>query len=456
VNMLWRTLQQLRSKSAKTRLAALEKLREVAAPDLIKPLSRALNDPSEEVRRAVVMVLSEIKDDKIIAPLSRALKDTADPVKIAAVSGLAVFREPKVMEMLAETLRSSGSVVRTRAAQALQTFGWTPPSEEVECEMLVACGLLDQAVSLGTASVVPLLRLLKEGNYQQRVSAVHHLARINDPRVSVQLVVALKDTDSLIRTAAASALGSRDEEEAALPLRLALEDKDHNVRSAAAESLGQLGDAEAVDVLMELLDDHHWEVRTSALASLGQLRDVRALDPVLLSLKDSDKEVRQVAADALGDLGQESSISDLIGVLLDKESPVRQAAARALRKIDPYWERSAMAHMALPVIEKALRADNPAVQYAAADVLRRVRERKSSLNRGTEYTQDVRRNAALELFTRLLSDIDPVLRQSAVEALGRLGAASVEPALRAATQDSVYSVRHAADQILAESHSVDP
>jgi HEAT repeat protein len=445
--MLWLTLKQLKSKSARIRKSAVHKLRDSGDAAVIEPLSQCLRDEESAVRRAAAEALGEFKDERALTPLLTALSDDAPTVREAAVNSLRKVGDVRATNSLTAALRDPNINVRYRAAQALKTLGWQPGSDDTGTTFLVALGELEGAARMGSAAVDPLLALLKDGAYQKRVAAVELLSQINDARVVKPLLDALKDADSIVRTAAASALSQVGDARAVDPLLAVLRDTDHNARAAAAAALGKLGDERVIEPLIRTLKDRHWEVRAAALETLGQLRNRRSVEAVVALLRDPDKEVRQNAAEALGNLGDDRTVEALVLTLKDEESAVRQAAARALRRVEPYWERSEAARRALPEIRAALEDKDYAVQVAAAEILKALGEAPAVERQLTTVSDGARhkRHNAADVLLSLLEDYDPDLRQAAAESLGRIGdARAVEPLVRTLDDASPWVRKSAA------------
>jgi HEAT repeat protein len=452
--MLWLTLQQLKSKSARTRKSAARKLSRSGDPGAIEPLAHALSDPEADVRKAAAEALGEFKDERSVDALVRALSDGSPEVRETVAGSLKKIGDPRCIDALVHSLRDSHVSVRWRVAQTLKSLGWQPRSDDTGTTFFVALGELDRAARMGSAAVEPLVALLKEGAYQKRVAAVDLLSQMNDPRVVKPLLEALKDSDSLVRTAAANALSRIGDARAVEPLIGALKDSDHNVRTAAAVALARLGDERAVAPLVQSLEDGHWEVRASALESLGKLRDPRCIEAVIGRLADPDKEVRQNAANALSNLGDERALEPLVLALKDEHTNVRQAALCALRKADPYWERSDAARRAMPQIREALKDRDFSVQIAAAEVLRMLGDAPAAERQLATVTDGARnkRQAATNILLTLLDDADADLRQAAAESLGRLGDGRVIDPLARAMTDTHASVRRASARSLEALH----
>jgi HEAT repeat protein len=443
--MLWITIKQLQSGSARVRLKAVHKLRGSGSAAATAALIRQLGDRDVQVRAAVAEVLGEMDPGEVVQPLLKALHDSADEVKESVIGSLQRLGDKAAVNGLRSVLESGSLRVRSKAARALVMLGWDPVDGEETTIFYVATGRIDMASTQGAAAVGPLVQVLRDGSYEQRVEAASILGRIEDERTSEPLLKALQDEDPLVRTAAAGALGLRRDPGAVLGLRRAIQDKNRNVRTAAVEALGDIGDLSACDDLRPMLADEHWEVRAQSLLALGKLRDQASVESMIACLNDPDKEVRQAAADALAEVGAPTALGPLVLGLIDPDAGVRQSALRALWRVNPYWERSAAAAAVVPELRAALRARAVAVQHAAALALRHLGDPGSGTG-----TVDFRGGpaagggAGCRVLLELLADMDPAVRMAAVEGLERWGDPTAERALQPVCGDRDRWVREAA------------
>lgn len=311
----------------------------------------------------------------------------------------------------------------------------------------VATGDFKRAAMFGAPAFTALVAVLRGGSEDRRVEAAATLGESGDPSVVKPLMAALKDAEPSVRTAAANALARLGDKQVAPALLPLLKDQARNVRVAAINAVGQLGDRHALEVLMDLAVDPEWEVRTALGEALGNLGDARALPTVMGLLNDHDPEVRQSAAAALGRIGDESTIETLLMAMVDEHMGVRQAAARSLTMVDPYWERSDHVRALLPRLQEAMSDPDPAVQAAAAVLLRRLTGRSAAELLAAETRPIAQEEDELVgLFTKLINDRDECVRLAAVEALGRLELPECIPTLQQSLRDASKWVQQAAER----------
>jgi HEAT repeat protein len=386
----------------------------------VVPLVESLlaTEDQRPVLIAAAEVLGGCKGVPATMLLLRLLGNPDPAVQLAVVDALARQEEPVAMDGLAPVLQNPDPAVRGRVAQVLKQRGWQPRSKEEQAAFLVASGEIHRVRFLGTAAVGPLTALLRDKAFQRRVQAVNRLAEIGDPAAVNPLIGALQDTGDVVRAAAADGLGRLGDGRARAPLLPLLNDRNPSVRAAAAGSLGVVGDPTVVMVLLPLLEDPHWEVRVAALDSLGRLQDYRATESMSKRLQDSDREVREKAAESLGVLGDTRAVGPLVAALVDADRFVRQLARLALQRINPQWETTTEARAQLEVLRAAMASADFGVQYSARDILRMMGQLP-----GTEAGKRQRRGgmtANMEVLAEFLNDVDPSVRQAAVEALVRL------------------------------------
>jgi len=275
------------------------------------------------------------------------------------------------------------------------------------------------------AALVPeLVRASEDEDFGVQVAAVRALAEIADARAVPILCRWLGEEERLIpeiRIAIAHALGNIGDARAVEPLIKALGDQDEWVRGAAAEALVQIG-AVAVEPLIEALRDQDAGVRRAAAEVLGRIGDARTVEPLIQALRDQDAGVRWAAAEALGWIGDARTVEPLIQALRDQDAGVRRAAAEVLG-----WIGDARA--VEPLIQ-ALRARDEWVRRAAVEALVRIGAAAvEPLIRALNSDRPVR-----ELERSLPSrpgpqalNSDQSVREAVVKAIERIGS----PALRA-------------------------
>lgn len=426
--MLWWTLQQLKSKDAKTRLKAVEKLASMEDPSVLDPLLTALGDADPAVRQLAVVTLGKLKDERAANPLVKALHDRDATVREAAAEALREIGDKRAMEPLVAALKDDSGGVRWRAANALEALGWSPANDNQKAWQLVALGKLEKAAALGTSAIDPLIACLKTSVYYKRMQAVEALSWISDARVLKPISDALRDEDNNVRAKAVEALASLGDNRAVEPLISVLRDKDTRVRATAVDALSKLGDQRAIDPLAKLLKDSAWDVRMASVEALGKFRDSRVIEHLVNCLKDKDRDTRLAAVISIGKISDPLAIENLVLCMTDDHDQVRQTSASVLRKLDKNWEKSEGARKAIPALRQRQQSTDYWVRQAAAEVLVKVGATEGAavpatleaeLSKAADPMQ-ARKQLTMEALLLALDDSDRDLRHAASEALGRL------------------------------------
>src|SRR5215472_1577207 len=128
--MLWLTMRQLKSASAKGRMKAAKELWREPNPAAVPGLAEALlTDPDADVRQVVASALGRIEAPSRVEPLLNALQDKDPSVVRSAMLGLRRVNDDRVIARLVPLLRHQDFTVRTSAAQAIDTVRWVPPDK---------------------------------------------------------------------------------------------------------------------------------------------------------------------------------------------------------------------------------------------------------------------------------------------------------------------------------------
>lgn len=452
ITMRWWTLQQLKSKSAATHRQAVEKLASEDPSHAVEPLLAALSDPDSEVRHTAAIVLGQTRDERALPALIQTLTDSQSIVRAAAAEGLKLLGKSDAIPALTDSLMDSVGTVRWRVAQALESLGWQPKNSKQQALLWIAHGEMDRASELGEDAADALILVLQENTGYQRQSAVRALSRTNDHRIVQILLPILKDEDHQVRAAVVEALGVHGDANVLEHVLAALNDPHQRVRIEAVETLGKIGCQDLIDPLIaSLRGEKHWEVRLALVRILSRMQDIRTVEPLIDALEDPDKEVREAAIKGLAELGDRRAIGPLVLALIDEHGNVRQTASAALNKIDPQWERTDAANQSVPRLKVALKDKEYWVRQSAADALARIGnvEAQPSIVGPEVSSADSQQDRIQEALVALLIDDDRDLRQAAVEALGRTGDQRAINALVPMLQDEDPWVRKATAQSLA-------
>jgi HEAT repeat protein len=176
------------------------------------------------------------------------------------------------------------------------------------------------------------LRLLRNGQLEERQAAAEALAKLKSPRAVEPLVISLSEPQPAVRQAAAFALGETGDKRAVNGLIRLLADTNVESRKLALEALGKIGDEKSIPAILNCLDDPILSVRYAVGPACARIGAV-AVNPLLQALKDGATVRRAAAAAALGHVRSPQSADALLAALDDPHLPVRQAATEALGEL---------------------------------------------------------------------------------------------------------------------------
>jgi HEAT repeat protein len=330
--------------------------------------------------------------------------------------------------------------------------------------------------------------------WKARWQAAQTLGELGDPRAVQPLIKTLGDDNQWVRIVTAEALGLIGDQKAIPALISGLDDENIWVRRASVVALGQIGDPRAIPPLLNRLlgsSESLWpeDLRDTAAKALGDIGEP-AIQVLIEALEDSDVWVSGAAARALGQIGDPQAISPLSSLIKGKQSWVRSAATQALAQITDaravraaltadeapraFWKLMALKEIDQSTINQLtglMEDPDEHIRTQAAQVLNRLGEdndaeplpanlgvKLQSAFRGqaTPHPSEIPDRPALEAPDRVrpllaaLQDPVPEVRAAAVEALGKIGDASVIYALSEVLSDSDSHVRAAAARALGQ------
>ncbi|MDE2803013.1 MAG: HEAT repeat domain-containing protein, partial [Chloroflexota bacterium] len=262
-----------------------------------------------------------------------------------------------------------------------------------------------------------------------------------------------KSEDPVERERAAETLGDLGEPEALPALVDALEnDESPGVQLAAEAALHKIGTEELIWLLLNHEDP---EVREAAARGLEIAASTQGVDALRQALaNDEDAGVREAAVDALEKIGGEQAEAAILDAAQnDDDTAVREASILALGAMEATWTAEAVAAMLESYSEASLRA-------AAASTLGQLEDVSGLLSLVAARTEDpdaLVRDAAVEalgewgldpLAFLLLNSEDPRLRAAAATLLGDLNDPEALLSLAGALNDIDPGVRDAALEAL--------
>ncbi len=260
-------------------------------------------------------------------------------------------------------------------------------------------------------AVPALVPLLADPDAEIRQHVAYALGMIRDKTATEALIGALKDPDPVVRGYAATALGEIGDTRARAALLAALRTENVSVVNMAS-SLSDLGGEEVVKILIAKLHDPNPNNRLYALYALGKISDPEMVRPLIEVL--GSEEIGWLAAKVLVNIGQ-PALQPLLESLFSENRTVRLYATYALGEIrDPKCVRGLL---------RMLEDPDPLVLDTAADALTAIGER-----------------SVIPAVAELLKSPRPRVRQRALDILGRLGDAALGDTITSMISDPDHEV----------------
>lgn len=246
----------------------------------------------------------------------------------------------------------------------------------------------------GPKAVEGLIHVLETGSPALKIEAAGMLARVKDPQGGAPLVHLLSDQDPMVRKAGAVAL----------------------------EQLAGVMDTASATALVEYLPRCQDEEQRHAIVHLLGVTPT-AIHPLTAMLRHADETARLTAADILEHLVDPRSADALVDAMTD---PVLQTiAVRTLKKLSAIRERIDQAFDALRNVEESSERED-ARMSTIIDLL--------GIGR-----------PSVEILIGYLNDEDWVVREAAVDLLGKIGdVRAVEPLMERLRVDKDTGVKELA------------
>jgi HEAT repeat protein len=360
------------------------------------------------VRVLVAMLLGDLGDPEGGRSLWDLLRDPDETVRLSAAGSLYRLRQLTPIPVALDGLKDEHPEIRRLTAATLAQFR----DKAAESALLDATKDNDEGVrsevvralspgNCGTAQSLPtLIDMLQDKSVLVREWVVGVLGNIHDPVVEKPLLESMtKDPDWHVRAAAAMALSDwvKSDPQVIPPLIRALQEDEFALpRDRAAGSLMIPEDDKAVAALVQAIGSKNRDARAHAAASLIVGKITAAL-PQLLDLRTNENAtVRAKVIEIFGELGNTNQLSVIAEATNDPDPAVQVAAIQALRKLR---ERGGNQFLL-----SRLTDPNPHVRSAAIRVL-----------------GDMGDKSVSGQIIPLLRDDNGFVRAAAAEALGKLG-----------------------------------
>jgi HEAT repeat protein len=393
--------------------AILEALRTAEEDEIIALLLRVLNviggseagpnilplldHDNPMIRRLAIETLGEIVDPRSIDYLLAKLDDTDVASQQAAVNAISALvaafpaMKGQVLTKIRRLLQNPSVPMKLNSLSVFVNI----QGEGYHDELLLASKDSDSVIRQKAVSLMgkfseerfadALVLSLADEATAVRLAAINAIVRHRPAQGLEPLISSLEDSDIWIRTAAAQALGEYRHRDAIEPLVHHLDSDLPPVRIAAIEALGKSGDDRVKEVLFNCAHELDLEVRRAAILSLGRVPGEEVFDYLMFATTDDDWRIRAAAVTAVAVRGDRTALPALYAALQDPDTYVQQSAVLALDKL-PDRE-------SFPYLFRAL--ENSAILDEVSDLFVRHKQLYRDLLEEAWRTADSRREVVI-------------------------------------------------------------
>ncbi len=431
--------------NAGLRNSAVETLERLGA-NALPVLFRYVGDPDHDVRKFVIDIMGNIGAAASCSLLIGALDDPDPNVSAAAAENLGKIGDASAVPALVHALEKNDIWFRYTILEALSRIG-SPVSMAVIAP-LAGENLLKKAVfdCLGVIGDVDAVPFLAEG-LKERVKTAREAAALALVRVRERLPAGHAENclDSRLRDLAGTPFVTG--------LVTSLETSERALQEALVKVLGIIGDERATAALLRSCRDERLRKHClQAFRSMG----TACLSSLIGAFAAADEEERCFVVYICGELGFRECLPVLDEAVRAPNPILRRVAVVAAGKIG----LTAM----LTGIVRLLDDGDPDVREGAVEALTRlathdgVAVREVALTLAAAADPDKRRNAVMlfaafadtDKLSLLIKDEHPMVRKTAVQALGELRAPASVGHLVMALVDEESDVRIAAANALGD------
>lgn len=259
-------------------------------------LNQRLNDSDSTIRWNAIKELMQKKDSRVVQVLIAELNNKNFNYRFKALKALGDLKDPRAIGPLISAFNVDWDDYQFEASRAL--------------------------TEIGSPAVEPLITTLNDTNHTVRELAALTLGEIKDPRaVNPLLTLMKKDKFLSIQERSAYALGKIGTPSLE-PLLKEIKNDNWEIRSVVSGALGMINDKRAVEPLINALQDEHSEVRYKTAYALGKISDPRVVEPLISALNDKAWEVRFASAQTLAAINDPRRIEPLVQGLNTKDMAI--------------------------------------------------------------------------------------------------------------------------------------
>lgn len=427
-------------------------------------LSKLVRDGDPEVVLSAVFSLGlaghrKSTEQLTLESISEVLKKGPVEHKRMAIRALGLTRLKAAGEIIVPYLTDFHSTLRAEAAMAVAVLGDSSlaescvnsimdPAPRARASALYAIGRLGYKAAAGR--IAPLL-VSEEAEVRMR--AAEALGRLGEKSAVDVIAVLLEDPERMMRIKAAEALQRIGTKKSAEKLEKFLSSDDNYLKSLALDAIAASEDGKFFDKVIPLLDDGSVMVRRSAIAAVFGTGGEKSRQHLLRTFREGNHYDRMAAAEHIGRLGVKEDLVLLTETLQSRTDHfAREGAAAGLGnwpKPEQLLEPSGFGGARpVDVLLDAAKGDDWVVAAISVESIGKtvassvIGELGSIFDRcATRLESDVklaitgalgqlasgrgldpeRKEMAVSILRKAVSDADPRVRGSAVQAAGRHG-----------------------------------
>ncbi|MGM0599830.1 MAG: HEAT repeat domain-containing protein [Candidatus Rifleibacteriota bacterium] len=256
-------------------------------------------DINGHVRREAALALGNSNSSQLVEPLFNVI--TTEPygdVREAAASVLARRKDPEITKRLLELLDSDNSRIRETISRTIWQCGSTHAVDSLiqklndkEWRVVVnSCKSLEKVKDL--KSIFPLKELLKNGDWQIRISALSALRAFQSKELKQFFIPLLADENAQVAKLAVVALSELGDKSLDKDFQKYIDHSRWEVRYQIVKALGSIKSQSSVKTLINLVDtDKNNAVRSRAILTLAKIGDKSACDTILKVLDSEDQNL---------------------------------------------------------------------------------------------------------------------------------------------------------------------
>lgn len=303
-------VEMLLSDSVDDRIVGVVSLQHLCDEESIPFLIQALKDVSDDVVFTAVTALWEIASQKAVVPLIDCLDSSrSERTRVEALNALKELVNQDHLLLLLDKLTEDdlelqiAILILLRKIHDVQALPSVAPFLESSKEILRKEAVTTLRYLNQLTHFPPALKLATDSSVDVRKEAMLTLAHLDEPDVLPTLHSSLLDDESWeVRRNAAQALERKSSSSSAESLGQAIRDEHWQVRKFALKALQAHVSESVLTTLIPLLCDDFSDVRKEAALALGSIPSEESKSALQQSLNDSDIEVRIASEKSLARL----------------------------------------------------------------------------------------------------------------------------------------------------------